>query len=102
MVLKGTCDCLVIVLRMPAMKIMFAPMTLGNMRESGVRSLWVRCGALHCNHDAVMDVSAYADDVAVPSFGPRMVCTVCGAIGADATPNWQERVTTTLFGRHSS
>ena len=33
----------------------------------------------------------------VPSFGPRMVCTVCGAIGADATPNWQERVTTTLF-----
>jgi hypothetical protein len=60
MALNGTCDCLVIVLRMPAMKIMFEPMTLGNMRESGVRSLWVRCGALHCNHDTVMDVSAYA------------------------------------------
>ena len=56
MVLNGTCDCLVIVLRMPAMKIMFEPMTLGNMRESGVRSLWVRCGALHCNHDTVIDV----------------------------------------------
>jgi hypothetical protein len=41
------------------MKIMFEPMTLGNMRESGVRSLWVRCGALHCNHDTVMDVSAF-------------------------------------------
>ena len=43
------------------------PMTLGNM------------------------VSTYADDLPVPSFGPRMVCTVCGAIGADARPNWNER-----------
>jgi hypothetical protein len=27
----------------------------------------------------------------VPSFGPRMVCTRCGIIGADARPNWQEQ-----------
>jgi hypothetical protein len=26
-------------------------MTLGNMRENGVRSLWVRCGALGCYHE---------------------------------------------------
>ena len=26
----------------------------------------------------------------VRSFGPRMVCTHCGIIGADARPNWQE------------
>jgi hypothetical protein len=32
----------------------------------------------------VLDVGAFADDVTVPSFGPRMVCTMCGAIGADA------------------
>jgi len=103
MALNGTCDCLsVIVLRMPAMKIMFEPMTLGNMRQQGVRSLWIRCGALHCNHVAITDVSAFADDATVPSFGSRMVCTVCGAIGADARPNWQERTTRTLFGRHSS
>jgi len=62
-------------------------MTLRNMRENGVRSLWVRCGALGCNHDAVIDVTAFPDDATVPSFGPRMVCTVCGAIGADARPN---------------
>jgi hypothetical protein len=24
----------------------------------------------------VLDVNAFADDVVVPSFGPRMVCTV--------------------------
>ena len=80
---------------------MLEPMTLGNMRESGVRTLWIRCGALHCNHDAVMDVSAYGDEQAMSAFGPRMVCTFCGAIGADARPNWQERAPPTLFGRHS-
>jgi hypothetical protein len=27
----------------------------------------------------------------VPSFGPRMVCTVCGIVGSDARANWRER-----------
>jgi hypothetical protein len=31
------------------------------------------------------------DNVPVPTFGPRMVCTRCGIIGADARPNWLER-----------
>jgi hypothetical protein len=26
--------------------------------------------------------------MAMPTFGPRMVCTSCGIIGADARPNW--------------
>ena len=59
-------------------------MTLRNMRENGVRSLAITCGAVWCHHQAVLDVNGFADDVAVPAFGPRMVCTVCGAIGADA------------------
>ena len=67
------------------------PMTLGNMRANGVRSLAVHCGGRYCHHEAVIDVSAYADDVPVPSFGPRMVCTVYGAIGSDVRPNWNER-----------
>jgi len=66
-------------------------MTLRNMREHGAHSLDIRCGALWCNHEAILDVSTYADDLTVPSFCPRMVCTVCGAIGADARPNWNER-----------
>jgi hypothetical protein len=44
------------------------------MRENGVRSLTITCGAVWCNHQAVLDVNAFADDVTVPSFGPRMVC----------------------------
>jgi len=76
-------------------------MTLGNMRECGVRSLAIRCGALWCNHEAVLDASRFADDLTVQSFGPRMVCTICGAIGADARPNWNERAPRCLFGSHS-
>jgi hypothetical protein len=38
-----------------------------------------------------MNVDAYDDATTVPSFGPRMVCTCCGIIGADVRPNWQER-----------
>jgi hypothetical protein len=65
-------------------------MTLGNMRENGMRSLSVACGALCYHHQAVLDVSAYANEVTVPSFGPRMVCTSCNAVGADARSNWSE------------
>jgi len=77
-------------------------MTLGNMRENGVRSLAITCGAVWCNHQAVLDADAFADDVTVPSFGPRMVCTVCGAIGGNVMPNWNERTSISLYGSHLS
>ncbi len=65
------------------------PMTLGNMRANGVRSLTVSCWL--CHHGAVLRADAWPDDVPVPWFGPRMVCTGCGIVGADARPNWQDR-----------
>jgi hypothetical protein len=65
------------------------PMTLGNMRANGVRSLAIRCGALWCNHEAILDAGSYSDEV--PSFSPRMVCTIAarsapmpGRIGRNA------------------
>jgi hypothetical protein len=57
--------------------------------KQGVRSLSVSCNL--CHHRAVMNVDRFGDAVPVPSFGPRMVCTVCGIVGADARPNWAER-----------
>jgi hypothetical protein len=48
-------------------------MTLGNMRQHGVRSFAVACSIGH--HEAII------------SPGPRMVCTKCGIVGADARPN---------------
>jgi hypothetical protein len=38
-----------------------------------------------------LSVEAWPDHVPVPAFGPRMVCTRCGIIGADARPNWLEQ-----------
>jgi hypothetical protein len=55
------------------------PMTLGNMRANGVRSLDVSCG--QCHHRAILSADPWPDDVPVPTFGPRMVCTRCGIIG---------------------
>src|SRR5258705_12097445 len=44
------------------------PMTLGNMRQNGVRGLDVTC--LHCRHHTEVNVDAHPDDVPVPSFAP--------------------------------
>jgi len=75
---------------------MIEPMTLGNMRANGVYSLAAYCE--RCHHQTLLDVNDFADDVLVPSFGSRMVCTACGAIGADIRPNWNERAPPSLFG----
>jgi hypothetical protein len=64
-------------------------MTLGNMRSLGVRSLAVTCELRR--HTAVMGADGWPDHVPVPAFGPRMVCTCCGIVGADARPNWREQ-----------
>jgi hypothetical protein len=65
------------------------PMTLCNMRVNGVHSLAVTCHL--CHHEAIISAARWPDDVPVPTFGPRMVCTKCGIIGADARPNWLEQ-----------
>jgi hypothetical protein len=44
----------------------------------------------------------WPDHVSVPSFGPRMVCTRCGIIGADARPNWQEQPQRHRAGKHAA
>jgi hypothetical protein len=65
------------------------PMDLANMRANGVRSLDVSCVA--CHRSVRLNVDAYPDDTLVVAFGPRMACTRCGTIGADARPDWTER-----------
>jgi hypothetical protein len=61
------------------------PMDLANMRHNGVRSLAVQCH--QCRHEVVTNVDHLPGGLTVPSFGPRMVCTKCGTIGADVRPN---------------
>jgi hypothetical protein len=60
-------------------------------QHAGARrgSLSVSCWC--CHHDGVFSADVWQDAVYVPSFGPRMVCTRCGIVGADVRPNWTER-----------
>jgi hypothetical protein len=59
------------------------------MRHNGVRSLDVQCN--QCRYRVILNVDHLPGDLTVPWFGPRMVCTYCGMIGADVRPNWLER-----------
>jgi hypothetical protein len=47
------------------------PMTLGNMRANGVRSLAVLCHK--CHHETVINADKWPGQMRVPSFGSRMV-----------------------------
>jgi hypothetical protein len=66
-------------------------MTPGNMRRQG-RSPYCHNDA--CRHQAIIDVSKYADDVEVPWFQGRIKCSKCGRRGrwVDVRPNWKEKV----------
>jgi ribosomal protein S27AE len=65
------------------------PMNLENMRQNCVRSLDIQC--FQCLHGVILNVDHLPGDLTVTSFGPRMVCTKCGMVGADVRPNWKER-----------
>jgi len=41
------------------------------------------------HHKAVLPADDWPDTVLVRAFGPRMVCTACGIVGADGRPNWR-------------
>jgi len=66
------------------------PMTLGNMRQLGVRGLLVSCLNPQCRHEVTVSVDDYADEIEVPSFAARMVCSKCGSERVDVRPNWKE------------
>jgi hypothetical protein len=42
-----------------------------------------------CRHEVIHNVDKYPGDLLVREFGPRMVCTKCGMVGADVRPNWK-------------
>jgi hypothetical protein len=64
-------------------------MTLCNMRQKGVRGLFVACTAC-CGYTPEVNVDAWPDGVPVRSFGPCMRCGRRGNLDATARPNWIE------------
>ena len=66
------------------------PMTIGNMRAHGIRSLDAICEETLCGHSAQVDVRALPDDVAVPDVARRLRCSRCGSKEVSTRPNWLE------------
>jgi hypothetical protein len=62
------------------------PMDLANMRENGVRALYVNC--LDCGHEADVNVDAYPNELTVPSFARLMKCSKCGSRNISVRPSW--------------
>jgi hypothetical protein len=61
------------------------PMTLGNMRAHGVRSIEVYC---QCGREEQVVVDALPDEVAVPSLKERFRCVRCGMRPQLVRPAW--------------
>ncbi len=67
-----------------------SPITVGTLRQLGVRGLLLVCVDPKCRHEATMSVDDYADTIELPSFAPRMVCGKCGGRRIQVRPNWKE------------
>jgi hypothetical protein len=62
------------------------PMTLGNMRSLGVRSVSATCEK--CSHEAGILVDALPDDLPVPDVALRLRCSACGSKAIKTVPRW--------------
>ncbi|WP_426616341.1 hypothetical protein [Bradyrhizobium sp. McL0616] len=59
--------------------------TLGEMRESGVRDLLVFCQDYRCSRNVKLSavyVDRWPDKIRLPDLEPRFICQVCGKRGA--------------------
>nr|WP_246801069.1 hypothetical protein [Bradyrhizobium genosp. L] len=65
--------------------------TLGEMRQSGVRGLLVYCSDHRCSHSvelAPAEVDQWPDDVRLSDLEPRFTCKECHRRGADIRPDF--------------
>ncbi|MFZ0126194.1 MAG: hypothetical protein WAL48_18655 [Xanthobacteraceae bacterium] len=70
-------------------------MTLGNMRDLGVKRLIPSCLNYACRHTGLIEVWSYPAETEIPYFKSCVVCAQCGGRGnkIDVRPNWQEQTT---------
>src|SRR3712207_4973554 len=66
------------------------PMTLGNMREHGVRSVQAHCQESGCGHSDSLNVDGVPDDYPVPDIALRLRCSRCGSRNVKTQPDWRE------------
>src|SRR5918994_848316 len=66
------------------------PMSLGNMREHGVRSVLAICQRTTCGRTASVSVDELPDDFPVPDVSLRLRCSRCGSRNVKTQPDWRE------------
>jgi hypothetical protein len=66
------------------------PMTLGNMRAHGVRSIDAHCEAIGCGHASTLNVDGLPDELPVPDVSLKLRCSKCGSRSIHTRPNWLE------------
>jgi hypothetical protein len=66
------------------------PMSLGNMREHGVRSMLAICEEASCGHSASVNVDDLPDRFPVPDMALRLRCARCGLRNVKTQPDWKE------------
>ena len=66
------------------------PMSLGNMREHGVRSVAAHCQDASCGYSASINVDDLPDDFPVPDVSLRLRCSACGSRNVKTQPDWRE------------
>jgi hypothetical protein len=66
------------------------PMSLGNMREHGVKSVLAICQETSCGHSGSINVDNLPDDFPVPDVSLRLRCSACGSRKVKTQPDWRE------------
>ena len=75
------------------------PMTLGNMREHGVRSVKAHCQEANCGHSASLNVDDLPDDFPVPDVSLSLRCSACGSRNVKTQRDWREGEWARNYGR---
>jgi len=75
-------------------------MTLGNMREHGVRAVEATCD--DCKHEAVVNVEALPNDFYVPDVALKLRCSACGSKKVAVRPDWSRPDHFGLWSRQST
>ena len=76
-------------------------MSLGNMREHGVRSVLAICQESSCGHSGSINVDDLPDDFPVPDVSLRLRCSACGSRSVKTIPYWREGQWARNYGKGS-
>jgi hypothetical protein len=64
-------------------------MSLGNMREHGVRAVLAICQEASCGHSGSVNVDELPNGYPVPDVSLRLRCSACGSRNVKTQPAWR-------------